>query len=325
MTKTLPKLVLSASRDIPFSQLVLSQKNVRRVKAGLSIEDLAEDIYRRTLLQSINVRPLLDADGKETGMFEVPAGGRRRGSIYGCRDPKKWRQARKCFRLSPTPRNGATLLLILPQTRPWTGGSGTPVMRSSDCLLEDIRACTLCAEHLPAGPRPIVQFSATSTIVIIGQAPGARVHESGTAWDDASGERLREWTGLTPDIFYDPAQVALVPMGFCYPGTGSSGDLPPRLECAPMWHDRVMAVLPPARLTLLVGSYAHQRYLVEDKKQSLTERVGKFHEYLPHYFPLPHPSWRSMGWMKRNPWFEHNVLPMLRDAIGMRIGTAPHE
>ncbi len=198
-------------------------------------------------------------------------------------------------------------------------------MRSSDCLLEDIQACTLCAEHLPAGPRPIVQFSVTSTIVIIGQAPGARVHESGIAWDDASGERLREWTGLTPDIFYDPAQVALVPMGFCYPGTGSSGDLPPRLECAPMWHDRVMAVLPPARLTLLVGSYAHQRYLVEDKKQSLTERVGKFHEYLPHYFPLPHPSWRSMGWMKRNPWFEHNVLPMLRDAIGMRIGTAPHE
>ncbi len=188
-------------------------------------------------------------------------------------------------------------------------------MGRPDQLLAEIRACTLCAAHLPAGPRPIVQFSATSSIVIIGQAPGTRVHESGIAWDDASGERLREWTGLTPDIFYDPARVALVPMGFCYPGTGSSGDLPPRPECAPTWHERVMAELPAQRLTLLVGSYAQQRYLPATKKQSLTERVIGFRDHLPHYFPLPHPSWRSTGWMTRNSWFEREVLPMLRGAI----------
>ena len=168
-------------------------------------------------------------------------------------------------------------------------------------LLTEIRGCTLCAAHLAAGPRPIVQFSATASIVIIGQAPGTRVHESGIPWDDASGERLRDWTGLKPDIFYDAARVALVPMGFCYPGTGPSGDLPPRPECAPTWHDGVMAVLPIRRLTLLVGSYAQARYLPSTKRQSLTERVADFQTHLSSYFPLPHPSWRSAGWMKRNP------------------------
>jgi uracil-DNA glycosylase len=196
-------------------------------------------------------------------------------------------------------------------------------MGQPDQLLAEIRACTLCAAHLPAGPRPIVQFSATSSIVIIGQAPGTRVHESGIAWDDASGERLRGWTGLTPDIFYDPAWVALVPMGFCYPGTGGSGDLPPRPECAPTWQDRVMAELPAERLTLLVGSYAQQRYMPAVKGQSLTERVIGFRQHLPRYFPLPHPSWRSAGWMKRNPWFESDVLPVLRDAIARRAGLSP--
>lgn len=179
-------------------------------------------------------------------------------------------------------------------------------------LLAEIRACTLCAAQLVAGPRPIVQFSATASIVIIGQAPGTRVHESGIPWDDASGDRLRDWTGLTPDIFYDPARVALVPMGFCYPGTGASGDLPPRPECAPTWHDRVMAMLPANRLTLLVGSFAQERYLPLTKKQSLTERVARFRDHLPALFPLPHPSWRSTGWMKRNPWFETDLIPELQ-------------
>ena len=128
-------------------------------------------------------------------------------------------------------------------------------------LIAEIRDCRVCADVLAAGPRPIVQFSATSRIVIIGQAPGTRVHESGVPWDDASGERLRDWTGLSPAHFYDPAIVALVPMGFCYPGTGSSGDLPPRSECAPLWHERVLALLPADRLTLLVGQYAQSRYL----------------------------------------------------------------
>lgn len=186
-------------------------------------------------------------------------------------------------------------------------------------LLAKIHACTLCASQLSAGPRPIVQFSATSAIVIIGQAPGTRVHESGVPWDDASGERLREWTGLTPDRFYDPAQVALVPMGFCYPGTGTSGDLPPRPECAPAWHDRVLATLPADRLTLLVGGYAQERYLPLARRQSLTDRVAGFRDHLPAFLPLPHPSWRSGGWMKRNPWFEADVLPVLRAVIDLRL------
>jgi uracil-DNA glycosylase len=160
-----------------------------------------------------------------------------------------------------------------------------------------------------------VQLGASARIVIIGQAPGLRVHESGVPWDDASGVRLREWTGLSPEVFYDPARVALLPMGFCYPGTGPSGDLPPRRECAPHWHGRVLAALPPDRLTLLVGSYAQVRYLPQAKTQSLTDRVARFREYLPAFFPLPHPSWRSTGWMTRNPWFEAEVLPALRQTI----------
>ena len=184
-----------------------------------------------------------------------------------------------------------------------------------DALLRDIRACTICAAHLPAGSRPIVQAGTGAQIVIIGQAPGARVHESGNPWDDASGARLREWTCLPSERFYDPAQVALVPMGFCYPGTGSSGDLPPRPECAPAWHDKVLAMVPARRLTLLVGSYAQVRYLPEARRQSLTTRVAGFRAHLPAFLPLPHPSWRSTGWMARNAWFEADVLPVLRHLV----------
>jgi uracil-DNA glycosylase len=187
-------------------------------------------------------------------------------------------------------------------------------------LHAEIARCTLCAPHLTAGPRPIVQFSATARLLIIGQAPGTRVHESGIPWNDASGERLREWTGLEPDIFYDPAQVALMPMGFCYPGTGTSGDLPPRPECAPLWHDRVLALLPQDRLTLLVGRYAQDHYLDHAKRQSLTENVRDFRVHGPRLIPLPHPSWRSTGWMKRNPWFEEEVLPYLQAAVKAALG-----
>lgn len=182
-------------------------------------------------------------------------------------------------------------------------------------LHAEIAACRVCAAHLAAGPRPITQFSATSRIVIIGQAPGTRVHESGVPWADASGERLREWTGLTPDLFYDSAKVALVPMGFCYPGTGASGDLPPRPECAPLWHKRVLALLPADRMVILVGSYAQEHYLPDAKRLSLTERVRAFATFGPRCFPLPHPSWRSTGWMNKNPWFETDVLPALRQAV----------
>jgi uracil-DNA glycosylase len=181
-------------------------------------------------------------------------------------------------------------------------------------LKAEISACTVCSEQLQAGPRPIVQFSATARLVIIGQAPGTKVHESGIPWDDASGDRLREWTGLSKAEFYDASKVALVPMGFCYPGTRASGDLPPRPECAPLWHERVLDVLPPDRLTLLVGSYAQARYLPATKKLSLTERVRSFALFGPQFLPLPHPSWRSTGWMARNPWFESEVLPALQSS-----------
>jgi uracil-DNA glycosylase len=186
--------------------------------------------------------------------------------------------------------------------------------------LKEIRACTVCATALKGGPRPVVQFSANSRIAIIGQAPGARVHDSGVPWQDDSGKRLRDWTGLSDADFYDAAKVALVPMGFCYPGTGESGDLPPRPECAPLWHDRVLAILKDLRLVLLVGSYAQARYLkAAGKKQTLTEAVKDFRAHGPLFFPLPHPSWRSGLWMKRNPWFEAGVLPSLRRAVSMAL------
>ena len=185
----------------------------------------------------------------------------------------------------------------------------------TDALLGDIRACTVCAGELADGPRPIVQFSRRSRLVIIGQAPGARVHASGVPWRDDSGDRLRQWTGLTVEEFYDPAKVALVPMGFCYPGTGANGDLPPRPECAPLWHDRVLGALARRRLTLLVGSYAQAQYLKRSGRRTLTDAVRDYQSHGSGIFPLPHPSWRSGLWMKRNPWFEATVLPALRPAV----------
>ncbi len=185
-----------------------------------------------------------------------------------------------------------------------------------EALLAEIRACAVCGSALKAGPRPVVQFSGTSRLLIIGQAPGARVHASGVPWQDDSGNRLREWTGIGERDFYDPAKVALMPMGFCYPGTGASGDLPPRPECAPLWHERVLGALGEVRLTMLVGSHAQARYLErQGRKLTLTEAVRNFEAYGPSFFPLPHPSWRSGMWMRRNPWFETDVLPALRPIV----------
>lgn len=182
-------------------------------------------------------------------------------------------------------------------------------------LHADIAACTCCASELPLGPRPVVQFGTSARILIISQAPGTKVHASGIAWNDQSGARLREWTGLSPDDFYNPEKVALMPMGFCYPGKGKGGDLPPRRECAPLWHDRILAQLPPDRLTLLVGSYAQAHYLPSTPHRLQTDRVAAFASFLPAFFPLPHPSWRSVGWMARNPWFDSELLPQLRERI----------
>jgi uracil-DNA glycosylase len=186
-------------------------------------------------------------------------------------------------------------------------------------LHAEIAGCTVCAAHLLAGPRPIVQFGATAKILIIGQAPGAKVHASGTPWQDDSGDRLRAWTGLDTATFYDPAKVALMPMGFCYPGKGSGGDLPPRPECAPLWHDRISALLPRDRLTLLIGTYAQNHYLTKRAGRTLTETVRSFRDLGPAVIPLPHPAWRVTLWMKKNPWFEDEVLPILATAVQARL------
>lgn len=177
-----------------------------------------------------------------------------------------------------------------------------------------IAACTLCAAHLPLGPRPIARFSATARILIIGQAPGTKVHASGVPWDDDSGDRLRDWLGLDKAPFYDAAKVAQMPMGFCYPGRAAGGDAPPRKECAPQWHDAVLDLLPAERLTLLVGVHAQARYLPHLKRLPLAERVSRFGQDLP-FIALPHPAWRSRLFMAKHPWFEAEVLPGLRDMV----------
>ena len=185
-------------------------------------------------------------------------------------------------------------------------------------LRREVSACRTCEAHLPHGCRPVVQISSTARILIIGQAPGSKVHVSGTPWDDRSGDRLCDWTGLTRDQLHDPAIVAIVPMGFCYPGKASGGDKPPRKECAPQWHERVLKALPEARLTLLVGIYAQAYYLPETKHLSLADRVANWRTFLPK-LPLPHPSWRSTIFMRDNPWFEAEVLPELRGRIAQLI------
>ncbi len=183
-------------------------------------------------------------------------------------------------------------------------------------LLTEIRACSLCAEHLPLGPRPVLRAAATARILIVGQAPGTRVHESGIPWDDRSGERLRGWMDVDEKTFYDESRIAIVPMAFCYPGRDNrGGDLPPRPECADQWHARLHALLPHIGLTILAGAYAHKRYLGGGAKKTVTETVRARAGYRPGYLPTPHPSWRTSGWEKRNPWFADRVLPELRRRV----------
>lgn len=191
-------------------------------------------------------------------------------------------------------------------------------------LLLDIEQCRLCEAHLPHGPRPVLQACATATLRIIGQAPGRKVHESGVPWSDASGKRLRAWLGLSEETFYDPAKVAIVPVGFCYPGKAASGDLPPRPECAPRWHADLNALLPNIRLTLLVGQYAQAKYLGPRRKASLTETVLAWKEYLPGgMLPLPHPSPRNQAWAMKHRWFEQEMLPELREILARLMLAGP--
>lgn len=188
-------------------------------------------------------------------------------------------------------------------------------------LLKEVRGCAFCAPHLPLGPRPVVRMKPSARLLIIGQAPGTKVHETGIPWNDRSGDVLRGWLQMERDAFYDESRIAIMPMGFCYPGVNpKGGDNPPRPECAPRWHQRLLAQLPDIRLTLLVGQYAQAHYLGDRREKTMTETVQNFRAYLKDgYLPLPHPSWRNLGWQKKQPWFAEEVLPVLRQSVAKAL------
>lgn len=190
-----------------------------------------------------------------------------------------------------------------------------------DALLAEVRACRACAVHLPLGPRPVVQAGASARLLLVGQAPSLTVHKTGVPWDDKSGEQLRRWLGVDRAVFYDPARIALMPMGYCYPGRGTSGDLPPRRECAALWHDKLLAQMPHIELTLLIGQYAQRHFLGKTARANVTDTVEAFADYAPRFIPLPHPSPRNTGWFKHHPWFESDVLPALRERVRLALGT----
>ena len=185
-----------------------------------------------------------------------------------------------------------------------------------DVLLSRIRRCQICEDYLPLGPRPVLRARTSARLLIVGQAPGTKVHASGTPWDDPSGDRLRHWLGIDKDKFYDQSKIAIVPVGFCYPGRlPKGGDRPPRPECAPLWHPPLMRLLLNVELTVLAGAYAQKQFLGKRRGKSLTETVQAWRIYGPDFIPLPHPSWLTVGWQKRNPWFDSEVLPDLRRRV----------
>lgn len=188
-------------------------------------------------------------------------------------------------------------------------------MEELESLLQRVRACRICEEHLPLGPRPVLAAGRTAKLLVVGQAPGTKVHASGIPWNDQSGKRLRQWLGLESEVFYDASKVAIIPIGFCYPGKGKSGDLPPRPECSLHWHQQLLAQLPNIRLTLLVGKYAQDYFLGDQAKPTLTETVTNWHQYLPAYMPMPHPSPRNQFWLRRNPWFEADAIPHVQQLV----------
>ncbi|WP_339693623.1 uracil-DNA glycosylase family protein [uncultured Parasphingorhabdus sp.] len=181
-------------------------------------------------------------------------------------------------------------------------------------LLAEVRACTICS-GLPLGPKPLVQADSAAQILLVGQAPGSKTHEKGRPFDDASGKRLRDWLGVTEDQFYDPRLFAIIPMGFCFPGTGKGGDMPPRPECAPAWRKPLLEALPNIKLTLVLGQYAMNWHLGDRRPRTLTETVQRWQEFWPELLPLPHPSPRNIRWFKANPWFEADVIPVLQDRV----------
>jgi uracil-DNA glycosylase len=191
-----------------------------------------------------------------------------------------------------------------------------PPARELDALLAEIRACRICAKSLPLGPRPVLRASRTARVALCSQAPGTKVHASGRPFTDRSGDRLREWLAVDSDTFYDERRIAIVPMGFCYPGVDAKGgDRPPRPECRAIWHDRLFQALPQIELIVVIGGHAMAYHLGRRRKPSVRETVAAFREYLPRVIPLPHPSWRNNAWLDRNPWFEAELLPVLRTSL----------
>jgi len=191
-------------------------------------------------------------------------------------------------------------------------------------LLVDVRACRVCDTELPLGANPVIRAKRSARILIIGQAPGTKVHESGIPWDDPSGKRLREWMSIDDEVFYNQAKIAIMPMGFCYPGKGKPGDLPPREECAPLWHKKVLANLPNIKLTLLIGQYAQKYYLNNSQDYNngtVTDTVSNWKNFGPKYFPLPHPSPRNTMWLRRNSWFETKTIPQLRKRVSNALSS----
>ncbi len=191
--------------------------------------------------------------------------------------------------------------------------------QETEALYREIKRCRICEPKLLAGVNPVLTIDDRSKILIVGQAPGMKVHLSGIPWDDQSGKELRNWLGVTEEAFYNPENFAIIPMGFCYPGKSKSGDLPPRLECAPIWHERVLAQMQNIKLTLLIGQYAQSYYLRGRKHKTLTETVKNYRDYLPTYFPLPHPSPRNFIWMSKNQWFKEETVPVLRDLVNQLL------
>lgn len=190
-----------------------------------------------------------------------------------------------------------------------------------DALLAEVRACTHCAKALPLGPRPVLRAHGDAPVLLIGQAPGTRVHKTGVPWNDPSGDRLRQWLDVPPEIFYDTTKFAIIPMGFCYPGKDPrGGDLPPRPECAPLWHERLRDCLPNLRLTLLIGSYAQRYYLGGRAHKKLSDTVAHWRDFGPDFLPTPHPSPRNVLWLRKNPWFEAELVPHMRARVRELIG-----
>lgn len=192
-------------------------------------------------------------------------------------------------------------------------------MKNYKDLVREVKECTLCASNLPLGPRPVFQIHPDAKVLVVGQAPGRAVHNTGIPFNDPSGDRLRDWLGVDKDDFYNPEKFAILPMGFCYPGTGKTGDLPPRKECAEKWRNQLLETIPNIEITLAIGQYAIDWHLHKKKKKNLTETVKAWREYWPEYLPMPHPSPRNNIWLKKNPWFEKEVLPELKKNIRDKV------